>query len=288
MAPDMFAAELFQTDSMDDSPNIFEQQGLLPMEQSPSPEFMRKDSVTTDMLNGMDGMMEENEDETAGGSAKKKERSTKQRDPEKLKDTKHSSKNEGQHTDRRYLCYICYKLFTRRRSVHREVRQSITSTLTPLNIALVIALITLVYYRLFKPYNSTAATLSSSAPGSDAIVFQTFTPRTLLRFNGLPTQPLNPEGKVYIAVKGKVHDVTGGRNFYGPGGPYENFAGRDATRGLACQSFDEDMLTKDLDGPLDDCADLGPEQLENLQGWVERFDQKVSRIHACLGAEVIR
>ncbi len=73
-----------------------------------------------------------------------------------------------------------------------------------------------------------------------------------------------------------MHDVTSGRNFYGPGGPYENFAGRDATRGLACQSFDEDMLTKDLDGPLDDCSDLGPSELENLQGWVERFDEKVS------------
>jgi hypothetical protein len=35
------------------------------------------------------------------------------------------------------------------------------------------------------------------------------------------------------------------------------------------------MLTKDLDGPLDDCADLEREQLENLQGWVERFDEKV-------------
>lgn len=69
--------------------------------------------------------------------------------------------------------------------------------------------------------------------------------------------------------------MTSGRNFYGPGGPYENFAGRDATRGLACQSFDDDMLTKDLDGPLDDCSDLGAEQLENLQGWVERFDEKV-------------
>ncbi|KAJ9650452.1 Dihydrodipicolinate synthase [Neophaeococcomyces mojaviensis] len=158
----------------------------------------------------------------------------------------------------------------------REVQQSITSTLTPLNTALLIALLTLTYYRLFKPYNSNAATLQTSAPGSNAIVFQTFTPRTLLRFNGIPSEPLNPTGKVYIAVKGKVHDVTAGRNFYGPGGPYENFAGRDATRGLACQSFDEDMLTKDLDGPLDDCADLGPEQLENLQGWVERFDEKVS------------
>merc|ERR1711939_717234 len=79
---------------------------------------------------------------------------------------------------------------------------------------------------------------------------------------------------VFLAVRGKVYDVTSGRNFYGPGGPYENFAGRDATRGLACQSFDEDMLTKDLDGPLDPCDDLPPEQLENLKGWIERFDEK--------------
>ena len=76
-------------------------------------------------------------------------------------------------------------------------------------------------------------------------------------------------------MKQKVYDVSAGRNFYGPGGPYENFAGRDATRGLACQSFDEDMLTKDLDGPLDDCSDLNSEQTENLNGWVERFDEKV-------------
>jgi membrane-associated progesterone receptor component len=36
------------------------------------------------------------------------------------------------------------------------------------------------------------------------------------------------------------------------------------------------MLTKNLDGPLDDCKDLGAEQLENLNGWIERFDEKVS------------
>lgn len=79
---------------------------------------------------------------------------------------------------------------------------------------------------------------------------------------------------VYIAVRGKVFDVTPGRHFYGPGGPYENFAGRDASRGLACNSFDEDMLTKDLEGPLDTLDGLGSDEMESLQGWEERFSEK--------------
>src|SRR6185437_15566101 len=90
-------------------------------------------------------------------------------------------------------------------------------------------------------------------PEPPAIVFRTFTPRTLLPFNGTNGQP------VYLAVRGRVFDVSAGRNFYGPGGPYENFAGRDASRGLASHSFDEDMLTKDLDGPLDPLNDLNDE-----------------------------
>lgn len=101
-----------------------------------------------------------------------------------------------------------------------------------------------------------------------AVVFRTFTPRTLLPYNGENDMP------VYLAVRGRVFDVTRGRNFYGPGGPYANFAGRDASRGLACGSFDEEMLTKDLDGPLDTLSDLDKDQLEALQGWEERFLEK--------------
>lgn len=77
-----------------------------------------------------------------------------------------------------------------------------------------------------------------------------------------------------MAVRGKVFDVSPGRNFYGPGGPYENFAGRDASRGLACGSFDEDMLTKDLNGPLDTLQGLGPEELQALQDWEDKFSEK--------------
>lgn len=76
---------------------------------------------------------------------------------------------------------------------------------------------------------------------------------------------------VYLAVRGKVFDVTPGKNFYGPGGPYENFAGRDASRGLACGSFDEDMLTKDLYGPLDDLSGLGSDERQAMQDWEDRF-----------------
>ncbi|KAF2843280.1 cytochrome b5 [Patellaria atrata CBS 101060] len=103
---------------------------------------------------------------------------------------------------------------------------------------------------------------------SPPTVFRTFTPRTLLPFNGLNNTP------VYLAVRGQVFDVSPGRNFYGPGGPYANFAGRDASRGLACGSFDEEMLTKDLDGPLDTLEGLGEEELEALRGWEERFSEK--------------
>lgn len=79
---------------------------------------------------------------------------------------------------------------------------------------------------------------------------------------------------VYLSVRGKIFDVTSGRNFYGPGGPYANFAGRDASRGLACGSFDESMLTEDLQGPLDTLKDLDQEQMEALRGWEERFNEK--------------
>lgn len=141
----------------------------------------------------------------------------------------------------------------------------VTPLLTPLNLTLLLLLVGFAYLRVFR-----SSTPPSLPAGPAPVVFQTFTPRTLLKYNG------QNNGPVYLAVRGKVYDVSGGRNFYGPGGPYENFAGRDATRGLACQSFDEEMLTKDLDGPLDDCQDLAPDQVENLNGWIERFDEKVS------------
>jgi membrane-associated progesterone receptor component len=134
--------------------------------------------------------------------------------------------------------------------------------MTPINLILLSLCVLIAYYQ-FRPRPK--AVLQKPPPPT---VFQTFTPRTLLPKNGTKGEP------VYLSVRGKVFDVTSGRQFYGPGGPYSNFAGRDASKGLAHGSFDEDMLTKDLGGPLDTLEDLDAEQRETLQGWEDRFLEK--------------
>ena len=81
-----------------------------------------------------------------------------------------------------------------------------------------------------------------------------------------------PEGyataPIYVAAKGKVYDMSfGGVTFYGPGGPYSKFAGRDASRALAKMSLDE----ADLDNPRID--DLTEKEIKILDDWVKKFEQ---------------
>lgn len=82
------------------------------------------------------------------------------------------------------------------------------------------------------------------------VLFKVYTPKTLEPFSG------EDNGRILLAINGTVFDVTAGRNFYGPSalvlafsllrvvnrrsvdGMYGNFAGRDASRGMAKQSFD--------------------------------------------------
>ena len=59
--------------------------------------------------------------------------------------------------------------------------------------------------------------------------------------------------------------------FYGPGGPYALFAGKDASRALAKMSFDEQDLTGDISG-------LGPFELEALQDWEYKFMSKYTKV----------
>lgn len=78
------------------------------------------------------------------------------------------------------------------------------------------------------------------------------TPEQLLAFDG--SDPAKP---IYLAINGKIFDVSAGGHTYGPGGSYSVFAGRDATRAFVTGCFMEDR-TGDLRGaetiyvPIDD------------------------------------
>ncbi len=76
---------------------------------------------------------------------------------------------------------------------------------------------------------------------------------------------------ILIAIEGRVFDVTRGRSFYGPEGPYGLFAGHECALALAKLSFEE----AHLDVPL---GDLDEWEREKLDDWIETFEGKYDAI----------
>jgi len=108
-----------------------------------------------------------------------------------------------------------------------------------------------------------------------ATLIREYTPKELSNYNGFDLE------KIYIAVKGKIYDVSKGRQFYGPSGPYSNFAGNDASRGLALNSFESEHI-RQWDEPIDDLSGLSESELKSLDGWENMFKGK----YPCVGTLV--
>ena len=62
---------------------------------------------------------------------------------------------------------------------------------------------------------------------------------------------------------------------------YENFSGRDDSRGLAKNSFDPSVLT-DVDFPIDKLDNLTAEEKNSLEEWFQFFSGK----YTCIGQVV--
>ncbi|KAH7479933.1 Membrane-associated progesterone receptor component 1 [Phytophthora ramorum] len=87
----------------------------------------------------------------------------------------------------------------------------------------------------------------------------------LLPFNGVD----NARQTILVGINGVLYDVTmNGLEFYGPDGMYGQFAGRDASKALACMSLEEEAL----ENPS--IQELTPEQRKTLDDWVKRFEGK--------------
>ncbi|KAG2199740.1 hypothetical protein INT46_008681 [Mucor plumbeus] len=129
------------------------------------------------------------------------------------------------------------------------------------------ALVAILAY-VVKSYATSSKPVIQEAKHPEVMIFKNYTPLDLLPFDGL-----GKEGRILMAVNGSIYDVTRGRNFYGPGGPYANFAGHDASRGLAKNSFDADMLT-DPNESIDKLEDLAADEWESLREWEQHFASK--------------
>ncbi|KAJ1850926.1 Dihydrodipicolinate synthase [Coemansia sp. RSA 2703] len=79
---------------------------------------------------------------------------------------------------------------------------------------------------------------------------------------------------ILIALKGKVYDVSAGRGFYGPGSAYNVFAGRDASRLLATQSFDDGITEEEILAPIDRLDDLSEDDMQSLDSYVGLYSVK--------------
>jgi len=131
---------------------------------------------------------------------------------------------------------------------------------SPLNIAL-IAIITFLVFKIFKSRQPP----KPSPPSEPELpkLRRDFTVADLKAYDGN-----QPDGRVLVAVNGTVYDVTRGKRFYGPGGPYAAFGGRDASRGLA--TFSVTASEKEYD----DLSDLTPPEMDSVREWEMQFKEK--------------
>ncbi|KAL6526959.1 Membrane steroid-binding protein 2 [Orobanche gracilis] len=81
----------------------------------------------------------------------------------------------------------------------------------------------------------------------------------------------DPKKPLLVAIKGQIYDVTHSRVFYGPGGPYAVYAGKDASRAFAKMSFE----TIDVSG---DVTGLDVLELETLKDWERRFMSRYVKV----------
>lgn len=80
---------------------------------------------------------------------------------------------------------------------------------------------------------------------------------------------------IYISILGRVYDVTAGKRFYGPGGKYHIFAGREVTKALATGCLREDCIgsktsLKDENEMFD--FDLNEKTMQEAKKWMAFFE----------------
>ncbi|KAI9159940.1 hypothetical protein LWI28_003548 [Acer negundo] len=169
------------------------------------------------------------------------------------------------------------------------VKEAITAYtgLSPATFFTVLALLWAVYYILSGVFGSRDAIFGSASdmhhvqrsseqiePLQPPVQLGEITKEDLKQYDGSDSKK-----PLLMAIKGQIYDVSQSRMFYGPGGPYALFAGKDASRALAKMSFEDKDLTGDTSG-------LGPSESETLQDWEYKFMSKYVKVGSIKKEEV--
>ncbi|XP_054727284.1 membrane-associated progesterone receptor component 1 [Anastrepha obliqua] len=137
---------------------------------------------------------------------------------------------------------------------------------SPLNLALV-AVIVFLFYKIVKDrYEVPRGKSGDGLPPAPELpkLRRDFSIQELRAYDGN-----GPDGRILIAVNGSVYDATKAKRFYGPGGPYASFAGRDASRNLA--TFNVEPNNKE---EYDDLSDLNAMEMDSVREWEMQFKEK--------------
>ncbi|KAG8800802.1 hypothetical protein FRC17_006804 [Serendipita sp. 399] len=108
-----------------------------------------------------------------------------------------------------------------------------------------------------QPSSLTSPPVHLNAPRLDL-----YTQEQLKDFDGTGSS-----GKIYVAIKGTVFDVSAKPEMYGAGGAYHVFAGKDASKGLALSSVKPEDAVPDY-------SELNEEAKKTLDGWYEFFQKR--------------
>lgn len=76
---------------------------------------------------------------------------------------------------------------------------------------------------------------------------------------------------IYLALLGVVYDVSKGSSYYGPGGGYSFFSGKDGSRAFVTGQFDTEGLVETVEG-------LAPADYLGLQEWSEFYSKDYTRV----------
>jgi len=87
----------------------------------------------------------------------------------------------------------------------------------------------------------------------------------LVEYDGRELPGTNGHAPLFLAVRGRIYDVTAGAPFYGPGRSYHKLVGKDATRAFCTGCLEPECLISSVDG-------LTEAQQKEADRWIELYE----------------